>query len=35
VNGHPPTRHTAEAIVRDLSERDLHRGVAEKECDPP
>jgi MFS family permease len=35
VNGHPPTRHTAEAIVRDLTERDLHRAVAQKERDLP
>jgi MFS family permease len=26
VNGHAPTRHTAEAIVRDLRERDRRRG---------
>ena len=35
VNGHPPTRQTAEAIVRDLTMRDLRRAVPQKERDLP
>jgi CRP-like cAMP-binding protein len=35
VNGHAPTRQIAEAIVCDLSERDSHRCVAQKERDLP
>ena len=35
VNGHAPTRQTAEAIVADLRERDSRRGVEQDEGDSP
>jgi hypothetical protein len=35
VNGHSPTRQNAEAIVRELRERDLRRGDAPDEGDSP